>query len=405
MNMQQLIKPLIQKNSSKIVMVVLDGIGGLPNASGRTELETASTPNLDAFARRSACGLHIPVAHGITPGSGPGHLGIFGYDPVEHQIGRGILEALGLGLEVRRTDVAIRCNYATIRDGVITDRRAGRIPTGESRKLTGKLQEALGRIDETELIFSPGMEHRFAVLIRFPEPLEPDAAMVNDTDPQKEGKQPLYPSPMTKNSERVSRVTEKLVNMAHEILRDEEKANYILTRGLSKMPHITAFNEAFGLNALAIATYPMYRGLARLVEMDTPALEGGVEDEIEFLKQKYSNYDFFFVHVKKVDSYGEDGNFEGKAARVEEFDRLLPLILHLNPDVLIITGDHSTPALMKGHSWHPVPVLLNSSYVLGNTCNSFSERECLKGELGIIPAVNLLPLALAHAGRLKKFGA
>ena len=402
--MQKLIKPLIQKNDSKIILVVLDGVGGLP-INGKTELEAASTPNLDALAWESACGLHVPVAYGITPGSGPGHLGIFGYDPIECQIGRGILEALGLGLEVRKTDVAVRCNYATIKDGIIVDRRAGRIPTEQSKKLTEKLQSELSRIDEAELIFAPGMEHRFAVLLRFPEPLEPDATMVPDTDPQKEGLAPLYPAPLSKNAEKVSRIAEKLINMAHEILKDEEKANYILTRGFSGMPHIPTFQEAFGLKSLAIATYPMYRGLAKLVGMDTPAIEGSVEDEIKFLKEKYNDYDFFFLHVKKIDSYGEDGNFEGKAARIEEFDKLLPRILELKPDVLIMTGDHSTPALLKSHSWHPVPVLLKSPYVLGGLCSAFSERECTKGEFGIFPAVNLIPLALANSMRLKKFGA
>ncbi|MBI5740354.1 MAG: 2,3-bisphosphoglycerate-independent phosphoglycerate mutase [Nitrospirae bacterium] len=405
MNMQELIKPLLQNNAAKIVMVVLDGIGGLPDASGKTELEAADTPNLDALARKSACGLHVPVAYGITPGSGPGHLGIFGYDPLECQIGRGILEALGLGLEVRKTDVAVRCNYATIKDGVIADRRAGRVPTEQSRKLTERLQQEIKKIDDVELIFAPGMEHRFAVLMRFPGDLKPDAAMLSDTDPQKEGKAPLPPSALSKNAERVSAIAEKLIKKAHEVLRNEEKANFILTRGFSNMPHIPSFREAFGLKALAIATYPMYRGLAKLVGMETPTLEGTVEDEISFLKQKYNDYDFFFMHVKKVDSYGEDGNFEGKAARISEFDKLLPQVLELNPDVLIITGDHSTPALMKGHSWHPVPVLLKSPYVLGNICSAFSERECVKGELGILPALNIMPLALAHALRLKKFGA
>jgi 2,3-bisphosphoglycerate-independent phosphoglycerate mutase len=408
-NIQDLIKPLVQKNNTKIVLIVLDGVGGLPNNSGKTELESANTPNLDALAQGSACGMHIPVALGITPGSGPGHLGIFGYDPTACQIGRGILETLGLGLEVKKSDIAVRCNYATISDGVITDRRAG-------------------RIDEAEIILAQGMEHRFAVLMRFPEALEPDAAMISDTDPQQTGKQPLQPAPLSKNAEKISRIAEKFIYQAHEILKDEEKANFILMRGFSTMPHIPTYREAFGLNAIAIATYPMYRhiptyreafglnaiaiatypmyrGLARLVEMDTPAVEGGVEDEIKFLHEKYNDYDFFFVHVKKIDSFGEDGNFQGKSERIEEFDRLLPDILRLKPDVLIITGDHSTPCIMKNHSWHPVPVLLKSPYVLGGICKSFSERECLRGELGIFPAMNLMPLALAHAGRLKKFGA
>lgn len=402
--MQKLIKPLVQKNDTKIILVVLDGLGGLP-INGKTELEAADTPNLDALARESACGLHVPVALGITPGSGPGHLGIFGYDPIECQIGRGILEALGLGVEIKNTDVAVRCNYATIKDGIIVDRRAGRMPTEQTKKLTEKLQAEIKKIDDAEIIFAPGMEHRFAVRFRFPNPLEPDAAMIPDTDPQKEGKAPIPPTPLSESAEKVSKVAEKIIGKAREILKNEEKANFILTRGFAVMPHIPTFEDAFGLKALAIANYPMYRGLARLVHMETPALEGTVEDEINFLRQKYNEYDFFFVHVKKVDSYGEDGNFEGKAARIEEFDKLLPQILDLKPDVLMITGDHSTPALMKGHSWHPVPVLIKSPYVLGGLCSGFSERECTKGELGIFPTVNLMPLALANALRLKKFGA
>lgn len=402
--MNKIVSGLVQKNRTKIVLVVLDGLGGLP-VEGKTELETANTPSMDALAKTSACGLHIPVALGITPGSGPGHLALFGYDPVECQIGRGILEVLGLGLEVKKTDVAVRCNYATVKDGIVLDRRAGRIPTEKSGGLTEKLQAGIGKIDEAVITFAPGMEHRFAVLLRFPEPLEPDAAMISDTDPQKEGQRPLYPTPLSKNAERVSRIVEKLINAIHEILKDEKNANYALMRGFSKMPHIPTFEEAFGLNALAIATYPMYRGLARLVEMDTPAIEGTVGDEIDFLRENYDNHDFFFLHVKKVDSYGEDGNFPEKCRRIEEFDALLPRILELKPDVLIITGDHSTPAVLKGHSWHPVPVLLKSPYVLGGLCGGFSERECTKGELGIFRTVHLMPLALANAGRLKKFGA
>jgi 2,3-bisphosphoglycerate-independent phosphoglycerate mutase len=402
--MQKLIKPLLQKNDSKILLVVLDGLGGLPK-NGKTELEYARTPNLDALARTSACGLHVPVSHGITPGSGPGHLGIFGYDPLEYQIGRGILEALGLGLDVRKTDVALRCNYATVREGVVTDRRAGRIPTEQSRKLTGKLQRELGRLDDVELIFAPGMEHRFALLLRFPEPLTPDAAMIDDTDPQQEGRPPLKPGANSPAAERVAKVAEKIAAAIHEILKTEEKANFALMRGFSVMPHLPSFEEAFGLHALAIAVYPMYRGLAKLVGMDAPSVEGSVEDEVRFLKEHYHDYDFFFMHVKKVDSFGEDGNFEGKAQRIEEFDMLLPEILTLNPDVVVITGDHSTPAVMKGHSWHPVPVMIRSPYALGNLSSSFSERECTRGELGIFPAVNIIPLALAHSLRLKKFGA
>lgn len=402
--MQDIIKDLIQKNKSKIIMVVLDGVGGLP-VNGKTELEAANTPNLDSIARESACGLHIPVSYGITPGSGPGHLGIFGYDPIKYQIGRGVLEALGLGLEVRRTDVAVRCNYATIKDGIIVDRRAGRIPTEESSRLTERLQESIRRIDEADIIFAPGMEHRFALLIRFPDPVRREAAMIPDTDPQKEGRKPLPPDPLSVEAQKVSKIIRKLIDTAEDILKGQERANFILTRGFSVMPHLPSFEETFGLNALAIATYPMYRGLARLVGMNTPYMEGTVEDEVNLLRQSYKEYDFFFLHVKKIDSYGEDGNFEGKVKRIEEFDQILPLLVELNPDVLLITGDHSTPSLLKSHSWHPVPVLLRSPYVLGGLSSRFTERECIKGELGIFPAYNIIPLALANSLRLKKFGA
>lgn len=402
--MQQILKPLLEKNSSKIVLVVLDGLGGLP-VNGKTELEAAGTPNLDALARASACGLHIPVAPGITPGSGPGHLALFGYDPLACQIGRGILEALGLGMEVRKSDVALRCNYATMKDGAIVDRRAGRIPTEQSRLVTARLQKVIMKIDDVHIMISAGMEHRFAVRFRFPENLPPDSAMISDTDPQKEGLMPLPPKAATKNAERVAAVAKKFMEQAAELLKNEENANYLLMRGFSVMPDIPMFHEAYGMTALAIATYPMYRGLARLIDMEAPIIEGGVPDEITFLKKNYDKYDFFFLHVKKIDSYGEDGNFEGKKKRIEEFDELLPEILELNPDVLVITGDHSTPAVMSGHSWHPVPILIKGPHVYGGFCETFSERECYKGELGVFPSVQIMPLAMANAMRLKKFGA
>jgi len=402
--MQSIIPTLLQKNSSKIVLVVLDGLGGLP-LDGKTELEYAHTPNLDALARVSACGLHMPVGYGITPGSGPGHLSLFGYDPVEFPIGRGVLEALGLGLEVTKSDITVRCNYATIKDGLIVDRRAGRIPTEQSRKITERLQSAIKNIDGVEVLFAPGMEHRFAVRFRFPHPLGPTASLIEDTDPQKEGRPPLRPNPLSEDAKEVVPVLEKAITLIAAQLSGEDRANYLLMRGISSVPDIPTFERRYGLKAIAIANYPMYRGLARLVGMDTPVVEGTVQDEIDFLRKIYADFDFFFVYVKKVDSYGEDGNFKEKAARISEFDALLPQILELKPEVLIITGDHSTPAVMKSHSWHPVPVLLHSAYVIGGLCQAFSERECLKGELGVFHTTHLMPLALANALRLKKFGA
>jgi 2,3-bisphosphoglycerate-independent phosphoglycerate mutase len=402
--MQKIIKGLKQKNTTKIILVVLDGVGGLP-VNGRTELDAAHKPNLDSLAVRSACGMHVPVGAGITPGSGPGHLSLFGYDPVDWLIGRGVLEALGLGVELGKNDVAIRVNYATIEGGVIKDRRAGRIPTGESVKITGRLRDKIKSIEDAEVIFVPGMEHRFAVVLRFPDPLPQGSASIKDTDPQKEGMRPVPVTPETAQAVKVAGIVEKLISDITAVIRNEPKANFVLLRGFSQVPDIPHFEETYGIKPLCIAVYPMYRGLARLIGMTAPELSGDLREEIDFLRLNYNDYDFFFLHVKKIDSYGEDGNYQGKVSKIEEFDKFLPEILGLNPDVTVITGDHSTPSVLKGHSWHPVPFLLHSPYVLGNTVAAFTERECLKGELGIFPTVNLMPLALANALRLKKFGA
>ncbi len=405
-----MLKDLLVKNNTKILMVVLDGLGGLPVKDTKTELELANTPNLDRLAKRSALGMHIPVDYGITPGSGPGHLGIFGYNPLEYQIGRGILEALGLGLEVRDTDIAIRGNYATVErvDGrlIVKDRRAGRIPTEENRRITKKLSEAIREVDGVRVFFASGMEHRVALLLRFPEALPEGSDRIRDTDPQKEGLEPIEPKGLNEASEKVAHVLRKLLEKIEEALADEPKANYMLLRGFSQKPKMESFEERFGLKACAIAVYPMYRGLASLVGMELIDFEGqSIQDQIMALKDVWQDYDFFFLHIKKTDSYGEDGNYEGKIRVIEEFDKHLPELLELKPDVFVITGDHSTPSVLRGHSWHPVPVLLHSPYVLGGTSERFTERECLKGELGIFPAEKLINLMLAHSLRLAKFGA
>ena len=405
-----MLETLLHRNDSKILLIVLDGLGGLPVQNGKTELEIARTPNLDALAEVSALGMHIPVDHGITPGSGPGHLGLFGYDPLKYQIGRGILEALGLGLEVRHTDIAIRGNYATVEyvsgKPIVRDRRAGRIPTEENRRITRRIQESIKEIDGVQVIVAPGMEHRVAVVLRFPEELPEGSDEINDTDPQEVGKEPLKPVGRNPNAERVARVVERFVEKVSQLLKEEPRANYLLLRGFARKPRIPTMEERFGVKPCCIAVYPMYRGLASLVGMDIIKFEGNtIQDEINALKKVWNDYDFFFVHIKKTDSYGEDGNWEGKVSVIEDFDRHLPRFLELKPDVLAVTGDHSTPSRLKGHSWHPVPLLIHSPYVLGGTSRRFTERECLKGELGILPAQKIMNLLLANALRLKKFGA
>jgi 2,3-bisphosphoglycerate-independent phosphoglycerate mutase len=405
-----ILKSLLKKSESKILLIVLDGIGDLPLKNGKTPLEAAKTPNLDFLAKKSALGLHIPVDYGITPGSGPGHLGIFGYDPLKINIGRGVLEALGIGIELRETDVAIRGNFATVKyeNGVpiVVDRRAGRIPTEENKRLINYLSSHVSKIEDAQVILQSGREHRFVVVFRFPYKVSSEVETINDTDPQVSGKPPLKPEGKGEIAERVSRIAETFSQKVAELLKNELKANYALLRGFSVRPDLETFEEKFGLKACCIATYPMYRGLASLVGMKIIDFEGEtIKDEIETLKREWQNFDFFFLHIKKTDSAGEDGNFELKTKIIEEFDSLLPEILALNPSVFCITGDHSTPCVLKAHSWHPVPVLIYSPYVLGETSERFTEREALKGELGIFYAYKLIPLLLAHAGKLKKYGA
>ena len=407
--MQEIIRDLLQSSNSKIILCVLDGLGGLP-LNGKTELEAASTPNLDELARSGACGLHIPVARGITPGSGPSHLGLFGYDPLKYEIGRGVLEALGLGIELTPNDIAIRGNFATVeyqdKKPIIKDRRAGRIPTEENKKITAKIREKIKSIDGVKVSITSGMEHRFALVLTFPEPLPPGSDDIPDTDPQLEGKSPLPPIPRREEADPVARVVDKFINQAGEIIRDEPRANYILLRGFSLYPNLSPFIEAYGVRAAAVAAYPMYRGVAKLVGMDVlEVADTTIESEIETLRRHFQEYDFFYFHIKKTDSYGEDGNFDAKKKVIEEFDSFVPEILNLKPDVIVVTGDHSTPSVMKSHSWHPVPFLLSSVYARGGGSQGFSEKECLKGELGIFRATDAMTLILSHARRLQKFGA
>ena len=409
MDEQKIVSELVEKNETKIILIVLDGLGGLPVKDGKSELELSETPNFDKLVKESATGFHIPVSPGISPGSGPGHLSIFGYDPIKWEIGRGLLEALGIGLNVTDRDIAIRTNYATVKKEngriVVLDRRAGRIPTEENRRLTQKITERIKEIDGVQIIMEPAMEYRSALILRFKDKVNEKMAMIKETDPQMVGEEVIPPEPLTDEAERVSEILKKFLREVKEILKGE-KANYLLLRGYSTVPNIPKFPEVYKLKAGCIATYPMYKGLSRLVGMEIVPVSGfSIEEELKVLKKVYKDFDFIYFHIKKTDSYGEDGNFEKKIHIIEEFDNILPEILSLGFDVVSITGDHSTPSKMKSHSFHPVPVLIHSPYVFGGLSNRFTERECLKGELGIIKGVNLMPLLLAHARRLKKYGA
>lgn len=398
---QTFIGELITPNSSKIVLLVLDGIGDIPNEEGLTPLMKANKPNIDKLAALSDLGQTLPVMHGVTPGSGPGHLGLFGYDPIKYQIGRGILEALGEDIEVGELDVVARGNFATIHGDIIVDRRAGRPTTEESAKVVEILNANIKEVEDVKVTFYPGKEHRF-VLKLTGEGLSDN---VEDADPQKEGKPVKYSAPLSPDAEKTARVVNKLLDAVREVLRDQPKLNFALVRGFSKFPRLPQFPEVYKLRAGAIATYPMYRGLAKLVGMTVLPTGQTIGDEVETLKTHWGDYDFFFVHVKKTDSYGEDGKFEEKARIVEEVDTFVPEILSLNPDVLVITGDHSTPCAMKGHSFHPVPIMFCAKYTRRGLSKAFNEFECARGALGTIHATDVMPLILGYSGRLEKFGA
>ena len=395
------LKALARPAPTKIVLLVLDGVGGLPRASdGKTELEAARTPNLDALVPAASLGLADPIAPGITPGSGPGHLGLFGYDPLAFRIGRGVLEAVGIDLHLTDQDLAARGNFCSVdADGRITDRRAGRIPTEVCARLCTVLEKI--RIPGVEITVRPVREHRFVVLFRG-QGLEEG---LSETDPQEVGKPPLTVQAEAPPARRAAEAANQFVAAARKALAAEHPANMVLLRGFSKYPKIPKLTDLYGVRAAVIAVYPMYRGLARLVGMESVQAGDTVADEFSALESAFSRFDFFFVHIKKTDSYGEDGSFESKAHVIEEVDRELPRLLALKPDVLVVTGDHSTPAAFKAHSWHPVPVLLWSKWCRPDNAARFSERECRTGGLGHIRSAELMPLAMAYAERLTKFGA
>lgn len=398
---------LVIPNTTKIVLLVMDGLGDLPNAEHRwqTPLEAARTPNFDALAPSSALGRLLPVQPGVTPGSGPGHLGLFGYDPVETTVGRGVLEALGAGMELKPGDVAARANFCTLgADGIVTDRRAGRIPSETCAKLVAMLKEKASRFEDVDVILEPGKGHRFVAVLRGPGL----GGEVSDADPHKEGKaipaaHALVPGAA---NEKTARIINAFMQRAAEVLKNEAPANAALARGFSARPHFPGYHDRYQLRAAAIAAYPMYRGVAQLAGMDL-FVPGGetAADAIAVAREKWNDYDFFFLHVKGTDMAGEDGNFEMKKAVIESVDTALPQLLALHPDVLCMTGDHSTPTPVKGHSWHPVPALIHGKWCFADGFPRFHEKNCRTGSFSGLASKDLMAVLLANAGRLDKYGA
>ena len=400
----QLIERLAIPAEGKVVLCVLDGLGGLPGPRSRTELDEADTRHMDRLAEQGALGQTIPAGHGITVGSGPGHTALFGLDPLRYEIGRGVLEATGIDFALGPHDVAARGNLCTVdAGGNITDRRAGRVAT----EVTAEIATELSRIDlpGVELFVREVREHRFVLVLRG----EGLSDAISETDPQQEGQPPLEATPLgdppTAEATRTAELVRRFATEARERLKGREAANDLLLRGWSMLPQLPQLPQLWKLRAAACTVYPMYRGLARLVGME--AIDGGqsLETQIEALRRHWNDYDFFFLHYKATDSAGEDGDFARKVDAIRDFDRCVPRLLELGPQVLVITGDHSTPATMAAHSWHPVPLLMHGEHVRPDGAHRFTELECGHGGLGTIPAMEVLPVAFAHAGRLAKYGA
>ena len=396
------IAALSRPSDKKILLFVLDGLGGLPlEPGGPTELEAALTPHLDELARSGSCGLHEPVAPGVTPGSGPGHLALFGYDPLRYKTGRGVLAALGIGFDLEARDIAARGNFCTLDDrGRIADRRAGRIST----------EEALPLVDRLEAVEIPGIrtfvrhvkEHRFLLVLR---PEAELGAELGDSDPGRTGVEPEAPRPLTPESEATARAIGAWLRGAREALADHPAANMVLLRGFSQLPQWPRFGDLFGVRPFAAAAYPMYRGVARLVGMEATAVEDRLEELALACERAIGEHDFLFLHYKAPDRAGEDGDFDRKVATIEAADAILPRLLDAGPDVVVVTGDHSTPARLRSHSWHPVPFLIHGGAARADAAVGFGESSCAAGSLGLRRGRDLMPLAAARAGRLAKFGA
>ncbi len=397
-----LAKKLTLKQDGKVVLMILDGLGGLPSGpEGKTELETADTPHLDSLARNSVCGLHQPIGSGITPGSGPAHLSVFGYDPIEHQVGRGVLAALGVNFNLSDGDVAARGNFCTVdAEGCITDRRAGRIPTEKNKELCEILRKV--KVPGVEVFVEPVKEHRLLLVLRG----DGLSGEIQDTDPQAVGKRPLEPVPAGPGAEKTAALVKQFIEGAADALSGMSPANMLTLRGFAQKPDWPSLSEIWGVRTAAIAGYPMYKGVAKLVGMDVLDTGSELEEEFDTLVDRWQEYDFFYFHVKPTDSAGEDGDFDRKVSIIERVDRQIPRLMELQPASVIVTGDHSTPAVMKAHSWHPVPALIWSKLCRPDSVQTFGERACIAGGLGSrIPAVDLIPIAMANSGRLEKFGA
>ena len=390
---------VISSTKSKILMLVIDGLGGLPDKkSGKSELEVAKIPHLDQLSKISSCGIATPVFPGITPGSAPGHLGIFGYNPLKYLVGRGFLEATGIGIDLSPTQIAVRGNFCTYEKGKVVDRRAGRISNEKCLDLVKLLNKI--SVDGMKIHVYPVEGHRFVAIFD----LDPSLISKISNDHLYEiDCTDIFCSIKKSEDQIFTNLVNDFIQKSLQILSDEKEANGILLRGFARETKLPDMRDQYKLNPIGISSYPMYIGLAKLLGMKSISVEKSLDKLVRAVEENFDNHDFFFMHYKDADTKGEDGDFEGKVKALEAFDQFVPRIMDLNFDVVVITGDHSTPAVLSGHSWHPVPLLIYSKDIGGDQVQSFSEKEFLNGQIGFVDSVNIMMLSLANSGKLKKF--
>ncbi len=384
----------------KTIFIVLDGLGDeeIPAFKNKTPLEKAKTPNLDNWAKEGRLGLLLPVFKGSLPTSEEGHFSLFGYDPEKYGLSRGIVTAAGAGIDVERGDVAIRGNFATVKNGEVVDRRAGRIKDpGELIKEIDGLE-----IDGVSFSVKSAKEHRVGIAMKG----EGLSAQISDGDPHygegESGLKKIEPLKDDKEAAYTAEILNKFLEKSHRILKKHPlnkkrdlPANYILTRGASGVVDLPGFKERYEKKAACVAGKVLYKQVGKLLGMDILEVEGANGLPTTNLEGKFqkareailSNYDFVFVHVKATDSLAEDGDFWGKMEFIEEIDRQLAIFNEFT-DQIIVTADHSTCCLMKSHCHEKIPLLVRGRG--SDKTRYFSEKECAKGSLGKIDQRNLL---------------
>ena len=404
---------------NKILMIIFDGIGDRPvkELDDKTPLEAANTPNLDLLAEKGINGIMDTISPGIRPGSDTGHLAMLGYNPFDVYTGRGPFEAAGIGLELKPEYVAFRCNFATVDNGKITNRRAGRIKEG-----TKELAEAVNDIDlGVDFHFQEAVEHRGVLLFKE----KGLGAQVTDVDPHGPGGE--YHESKSSIDNEVNRKTAEIINeftkKSYEVLTDhpvnrkrEEEgkppANIILSRGSGEVPKIKSIEEKYDLKAAGITGIPLVKGVCRLAGMDiidVKGATGGLDTDIEGMmisaKKALEDYNFVLVNVKGCDLLGHDGKAIEKKEFIEKLDKSISRFHDIEDTYCAFTGDHSTPVDVKGHSGDPLPLTICGTGVRTDQVQKFNERSCAGGGLGRITGNDLFNTLLDLANKAEKFGA